>query len=105
MKKDKLTTLVKIKEIMTKIADENEIHSQVNNTWRHSIIVWRFAYKIAKLAIKNEYNIDLKLLKIACFSHDIGRMITGGKGSKILKPAIFHFYEGYYLLKNLVIQN
>lgn len=101
MKKDNLPTLAQIRNLMEKFAKQNSIPKQVNNTWRHSTIVWRFAHKIARLAIKNGYSIDLKLLKIACFSHDIGRMITGSKGSKILKPAIFHFYEGYHLMKKL----
>lgn len=99
--KDKLPTLVQIKRLMQSLAKENRITKQFSNTWRHSTIVWHFAHNIATLAIKNNYDVDLKFLKIICYIHDIGRMITGSKGSKILKPGIFHFYDGYYLMKKL----
>lgn len=86
---------------MVKIAAENGIPSQVNNTWRHSTVVWRFADKIGRLATKNDYQVNLKFLKIACYIHDIGRMVTGSKASKNIKPAIFHFYDGYRLMKKM----
>lgn len=101
MKKDKLPTPGQIKSLMKKIAGQNGIPRQFPNTWRHSNVVWRLAGKIGRLAKKNGYQIDLKFLKIACYVHDIGRMVTGSQGSKILKPAIFHFYQGYRLLKKL----
>lgn len=99
MKKDKLLTLAQIKKLMVKIAGENNIKKQVNNTWRHSTIVWRFADKIARLAQKNGYKIDRKFLKVGCYVHDIGRMVTGSKGSRRLRPDIFHFYEGYKIMQ------
>lgn len=96
----KLPTLKQIRQWMTRIAKQNGIVRQVGNTWRHSTVVWRFAYKIAGLAIKNGYQVDLKFLKIACYSHDIGRMMSGGaKSSKALELVIFHFYDGYHLMK------
>lgn len=101
MKKDKPPTLALIKRLMQKLARENGIPGQFANTWRHSTVVWRFADKIGRLAKKNGYQVDLKFLKIAGYVHDIGRMMTGSKASKILKPAIFHFYEGCHLMKKL----
>jgi len=101
MKKDKLPSLTWIKKLMTKVAKENGIPGQVKDTWRHSTVVWRFADKIAKLAIKNGYRVDRKLLKIAAYSHDLGRMVTGSRASMILKDAVYHGYEGYRILKQL----
>ena len=94
-----LPTLNQIKSWMEVLATENGISQQVNNTWRHSTIVWEFANDIAQQAIKNSYLIDLKLLKTGCYVHDIGRMVTGSKGSKVLKHPIYHLYEGYRILK------
>ena len=98
MKEGKLPTLVQIKKLMVKIASENGIKKQVNNTRRHSVVVWHLADKIACLASKNGYKVDRKFLKVGCYIHDIGRMVTGSKGSKELQPDIFHFYEGYYIM-------
>ncbi|MCH7492972.1 HD domain-containing protein, partial [Patescibacteria group bacterium] len=77
----------------------NDISQQVNNTWRHSTIVWKFANDIAQQAIKNGYIVDRKLLKVGCYVHDMGRMVTGSKGSKIMMHPIYHLYEGYRILK------
>jgi len=75
---------------MIEIATKNNIPEQVENTWRHSECVWKFAEKIADAAMKNGYVVDKDFLKIACFSHDFGRMYTGSKGSKELLPAVQH---------------
>ncbi len=99
MAKNELPTLVQIKKLMNKIASRNGIRKQVKNTWCHSIIVWRFADKIFRLSQKNGYKVDRKFLKVGCYVHDIGRMVTGSKGSKKLQPDIFHFYEGYKIMK------
>jgi len=97
--KKRLPTLRQLKSLMKKIAKENGIEEQVNNSWCHSTVVWRLANNIARLAKRNGYQINFQLLKVGCYFHDIGRMITGGKGSKELRPAIYHFYEGYQLMK------
>lgn len=84
---------------MKGLADRNNISRQAANTWRHSEVVWRFAYRIAKFAIKNGYQINLKFLKTGCYIHDIGRMVVGSKGTRELKNPIYHFYEGYHIMK------
>ncbi len=99
MKKDKLPSLSQIKNLMNKIARANGIPEQVENTWRHSAVVWRLADRIALLAIKNGYPVDRRLLKLAVYVHDLGRMVTGSAGSKILKDPVYHGYEGYKILK------
>ncbi|MFA6098524.1 MAG: HD domain-containing protein [Patescibacteria group bacterium] len=99
MKKDSLPPLKKIKKWMFEIAAANKISNQVEDTWRHSKIVWDFAYQIAKYAKANGYTVDLELLKTGCYVHDIGRMKTGSKASKELKHPIFHLYEGYHEMK------
>lgn len=88
-----------IKRWMVTIATKHGIPEQVDNTIRHSEVIWRYANGIAQSAIKRGKRIDLQLLKAGCYVHDIGRMVTGSEGSKILKPAISHFYEGYRIMK------
>lgn len=80
------------------IARQNGIPTQAVNTWQHSAVVWKFAQKISSFAMKNGYKINLTFLKTACYIHDIGRMVTGSKASKKLKPAIGHFYAGYQII-------
>jgi len=99
MKKDKLPTLSQIKKLMIKVATEHRIKKQVDSTWRHSTVVWQLAKKIAGLAIKNGYQVNLKFLKAGAYSHDIGRMATGSMGSVVLEPARNHFFEGYGIMK------
>ncbi|MFX0207803.1 MAG: HD domain-containing protein [Candidatus Hodarchaeota archaeon] len=72
---------------------------QFENTWQHSEVVWKFSVWIAEQAQKNGYSVDMKFLKKACFVHDLGRSITGSKGSKELKPPIFHGIIGGDLLR------
>ena len=97
--KNSLPSLKEIRCLMEKIADENGILEQVNDTWDHSSCVWKFTEKIAKLAIKNRYKVDLDFLKIACFVHDIGRMVCGGKKSKLLEPVRYHGLRGYEIVR------
>ena len=92
-------SLSAIKSLMKKIAASNSIPGEVNNTWKHSRVVYNFAKKIADLAIKNNYSVNLDYLKPACFVHDIGRMVTGSRGSKEIAPAIYHGLRGYNILK------
>lgn len=99
MHKGKKYTLPAIKSLMAKIAAKHGLPEQMKNTWEHSRVVYRLADKIARLAIKNNYKVDRDLIRIGCFVHDIGRMITGSKGSKVLKPGVYHGYEGYKILK------
>lgn len=99
MRSGNLPTLREIKSLMTKVAREHGIAEQAANTWRHSTVVWRFAQKIARLAERHGYSVDFKLLKVGCYVHDVGRMVTGSKGSKILQAGIYHFYEGYKIMK------
>ncbi|MFA6296676.1 MAG: HD domain-containing protein [Patescibacteria group bacterium] len=95
----KMPSLLQIKSFMKKVAKENGISEQVDETWDHETRVWKFAEKIAKLAIKNGNKVDLDFLKIACYTHDLGRMVSGSKASKELEPAIFHGMRGYKLAK------
>ena len=99
MKKGKLPALLQIKKLMINVAAEHGIKKQVKSTWRHSTVVWQLAEKIAGLAIKNGHKVDLNFLKAGAYCHDIGRMVTGSKGSKILAPARNHFFEGYWIMK------
>jgi len=99
MVKSKLPTLPQIKKWMTEIAIEHGIKKQVGNTWKHSTVVWRFADTVARIAQQNGYRVDRKLIKVGAHCHDIGRMVAGSKGSKELKPAIYHVYEGYKIMK------
>lgn len=89
--------LPKIRFLMTKTARQNGIPKQAENTWCHSRCVWNFAKKIAQIAIKNNYKVDLKFLKAACFIHDLGRMETGSKKSRELLDPVYHGYLGYKL--------
>jgi len=95
----KLPSLKQIKKLMEKIAQNNGIPKQAKDTWEHSKCVWRFAKKIAKYAMANGYAVDLNFLKIACFVHDIGRMVTGSKKTKELKDPIYHGIGGYKICK------
>ncbi|MDZ7799137.1 MAG: HDIG domain-containing protein [Patescibacteria group bacterium] len=88
-----------IKSLMQKIAAQNAIPQEVNNTWKHSQVVYNFAKKIAHLAIENGFLVNLDYLKPASFVHDIGRMKTGSPGSKEIEPAIYHGLRGYNILK------
>ncbi|MDD3887360.1 MAG: HDIG domain-containing protein [Patescibacteria group bacterium] len=97
----KLPSLLQVKSLMKKIAKENGISEQVDETWDHETVVWNFSKKIANLAIKNGYKIDLDFLKIGCYIHDLGRMISGSKASKELQPAIYHGLRGYELAKKM----
>jgi putative nucleotidyltransferase with HDIG domain len=99
MAKSKIPTLPQIKKLMIKVATEHRIKKQANSTWRHSTVVWQLAKKIAGLAIKNGYQVDLNFLKAGAYCHDIGRMVTGSKGSKVLAPARNHFFEGQRIMK------
>jgi len=85
---------------MRQLASVHRIPGQVKDTWRHSTVIWRFADSIARSAILNGYSVDRKFLKVACYIHDLGRMVTGGLASRQLRPAIYHLYEGYYFLIN-----
>lgn len=99
MKKDKLPTLPQIKNLMIRVAAKYRIKKQVNSTWRHSTVVWQLAKKIAGSANKNGYQVNLNFLKAGAYCHDIGRMVTGSGGSKVLSPARNHFFEGYKIMK------
>ncbi len=98
MKKDNLPRLDQIKKWMQEIAVANGIPREVNSTWRHSSVIWKFAERITRLGIKNGYKIDIKLIKVGCYVHDIGRMVTGSKGSKELLHPILHLFEGYRIM-------
>jgi len=94
-----LPSLNEIKNLMEKIAKKNGILEEVENILDHCNCVWKFSEKIAKSAIKNGYNIDLDFLKIACYVHDIGRMMCGSKASRELKSDIYHGMDGYNIIK------
>lgn len=96
-----MPSLSEIKNLMKKVAKEHKILEQVDETWDHETRVWNFSKKIANLAIKNGYKIDLDFLKIGCYIHDLGRMISGSKASKELEPAIYHGLRGYELAKEM----
>ncbi len=96
---NKLPSLSEIKNLMQKIAKENGVLEQVDETWDHETRVWNFSKKIADLVINNGYKVDLDFLKIACYVHDLGRMVSGSKASKELEPVIFHGLRGYELAK------
>ncbi|MFH0804846.1 MAG: hypothetical protein V1916_01475, partial [Patescibacteria group bacterium] len=49
--------------------------------------------------------VDRNFLKIACYIHDIGKMVTGSWASRHLRPDIFHLYEGYYFMVNKGYEN
>ncbi len=93
------TSLKQIKEWMTEIAKQNNIPEQVEDTWRHSACVWGFAEKIADSAIKNGNKVDKDFLKLACYSHDIGRMFTGSIASKKIKDNALHGFLGAKFLR------
>lgn len=94
-------SLSTIKELLQKIAAENDIPQQVEDTWKHSECVWKFAEKIARLAIQNGYRVDLEFLKLGCFIHDLGRTQTGSKATHELIEPVLHGYLGYKIaLKN-----
>lgn len=93
-------SLPAIKSLMRKIAKENLIPEEVKGTWRHSKVVYNFAKSISRIAFKNGYKINRPFLKSGCFVHDIGRMVTGSKGSRILEDAVYHGLRGYQILKN-----
>ena len=99
MAKSRLPTLPQIKKWMIEIARQHDIEKQVANTWKHSVVVWRYADQIARIAEKNGYRVDRRLIKVGTHCHDIGRMVSGSLGSKTLKPAIYHLYEGYKIMK------
>lgn len=101
----KLPELKTVKSWMRQLASINGIPEQVKDTWDHSTVIWHFADRIARLAISNGYKVDRKFLKVACYIHDIGKMVTGGWASKHLRPEIFHIYEGFYFLHNKGYQN
>lgn len=84
---------------MERVARNNGILEQVEDTWSHSESVWRFAREIAKQAIARGFVVDLKFLEIACFTHDIGRMVTGGAASKELTDPIYHGMYGFRICK------
>jgi len=93
----------KVLEILKQTALNNEIIEQYFDTQIHSAHVYSLAKKLAfnidsKKSRNYKYVID-DLVKSMCFSHDAGRMITGSKASKELKPAILHGYEGANLLR------
>ncbi len=90
-----------MRKIMFTLARQNGIAKQARDTWQHSSLVWSFAEKIVRAAIKNKYRINTNFLRVACYVHDLGRALTGSKASLELLPAIHHAYEGYYLLKHL----
>jgi|GEM_PF-3865715 hypothetical protein len=96
----KLPKLSAVKSWMRQLASVHGIPEQVKDTWDHSTVIWHFADQIAIYAIQNGYSVDRRFLKIACYIHDIGKMVTGGWASRHLRPGIFHIYEGYYFLKN-----
>ncbi|MFA5134731.1 MAG: HD domain-containing protein [Patescibacteria group bacterium] len=91
-------TISTIQRWMRKIAIENGIPKQASNTNDHSKTVWKFARSIMKQARDNGQKINSTMLKTGCYIHDIGRMVTGSQGSKLLKPAIIHCYAGYEIM-------
>lgn len=99
MKKDKLPSLSQVRAMMRRVAKQYGISRQASNTWRHSTVIWGFASRIAREAEHNGYRVNKKLLKVGCYVHDMGRMVTGSKGSKELQDGIYHFYEGYRIMK------
>jgi tRNA (cytidine56-2'-O)-methyltransferase len=84
---------------MKKMAKENLIPKEVDVAWEHSKVVYHFADLIARRACQNGYKINRPYLKSACFVHDIGRMVTGSKGSRILEKPVYHGLRGYRILK------
>lgn len=94
-----LPDLEDIKDLMQKTAKKNCILEEVEEAWDHEACVWNFSKKIADLAIKNGYKVDLDFLKIACYIHDLGRMISGSKSSKEFEPARYHGMRGYELAR------
>jgi HD superfamily phosphodiesterase len=98
MAKSNLPNLRQVKNKMIAEAKQHHLLKQVGNTWTHSTVVWKYARRIAALAKENGFSININLLKIGCYTHDIGRMITGSKGSQEALPPIYHFYEGYRIM-------
>lgn len=99
MSNDKLPTLTQIKQWMCQIAQENGIPGQVSNTWSHSGVNFQYADAIACDLIQRGHAVDRKFLKVACYLHDIGRMITGSKATRELVDPVYHAFAGYRLLK------
>lgn len=95
MKYGKLPSLTFVRSLLKRLANAHGISKQFNNTWRHSTVEWKFAEKIMRIAQRNGCHVNNRFLQIAFYVHDTGRMTTGSKASKILRPAIFHFYAGY----------
>ncbi len=83
-----------LRQEMELTASTYAIPKQVENTWKHSTLVWKFAKYLIDNAIHKGYKINRKFIKIACYGHDFGRMITGSLGTRELQPAIYHGYEG-----------
>lgn len=98
-KKGKLPTLTQIKGWMRQLAREHGIPGQVEDTWRHSRVNWSYADAIAKKLIAGGETVDRQFLKIACYLHDIGRMVTGSRSTRALQHPIYHAYEGYRLVR------
>ncbi len=97
--KKQFPSLVEIKSWMRQLAREHGIPRQVESTWRHSRVNWEYANAIARELIRQGYPVDRTFLKMACYLHDIGRMITGSRGTHELQDPIYHAYEGYRLMK------
>ena len=99
MDKSKKYSLPAIKSLMSRLAVQHGIPEQVSNTWNHCRVVYKLADQIAKLAAQNGYKVDRDYIKTASYIHDMGRMVVGSKGSKVLQTAIYHGLEGYKILK------
>ncbi|MFX1513965.1 MAG: HD domain-containing protein [Promethearchaeota archaeon] len=96
-----LQTLEDIANLLRKTAQKNGISEQFENTWQHSQVVWQFSKWLANQLIENGHPIDIDFLEKACFVHDLGRAVTGSKGSKELQVPIFHGVRGGKILREL----
>jgi hypothetical protein len=94
--------LNRLKAEMKRIAKENGLRAQVQDTWRHSRGVWRFVNKIAHYAYQNGVAVDYDLLKKGAFVHDFGRMYTGRNASREREEYHLHGTRGrdYFLKEN-----
>ncbi len=101
MSNAKLPTLPQIRAEMRRVARSHGIPGQVSNTWRHSAVNWQYARSIARALEKRGVVVDKKFLKTACYIHDIGRMVTGSKGSRELMDPVYHAFEGYRIVKQM----
>lgn len=89
---------------MLRVATENEIPQQAEDTWRHSAAVYEFAKDISNKAVSKPQVTEhsLHILEKGCYAHDFGRMFTGSPASREVEPGILHGFYGANYFRNMV---